>query len=166
MKNLLAFLAIFLTIALFGYVIEVEKITGGQAPSILPFTHLEQKIEQKNIEQIAVVEKTSIKPEINSFQVPILVYHNVFQYFPGESEEKKKYDVEPLVFEQQMQFLLKNGYHSISFNDLAEHFLNGQTIPEKSFVINFDDGRESQYENAFPILKKYNLTATFFIYTN
>jgi peptidoglycan/xylan/chitin deacetylase (PgdA/CDA1 family) len=38
-----------------------------------------------------------------------------------------------------------------------------KSFPEKSFVINFDDGYETVYQAAFPILQDYGMSATIFI---
>jgi len=40
-----------------------------------------------------------------------------------------------------------------------------KAIPAKSAIITFDDGWKSQYEVAWPILKKFNYPVTLFIYT-
>jgi peptidoglycan/xylan/chitin deacetylase (PgdA/CDA1 family) len=40
------------------------------------------------------------------------------------------------------------------------------TIPEKSIVITLDDGWKNQYVNAYPILKQFGYTATFFIFSD
>jgi peptidoglycan/xylan/chitin deacetylase (PgdA/CDA1 family) len=41
-----------------------------------------------------------------------------------------------------------------------------EKIPDKTVVITADDGYYNFYKNAYPVLKKYNLPATFFIITD
>jgi len=46
-------------------------------------------------------------------------------------------------------------------------FLEGKTaLPRKSVVITIDDGYRSTYEIAWPILKRYGLPATVYLYTD
>ena len=37
------------------------------------------------------------------------------------------------------------------------------SLPEKSIGLTFDDGYADIYESVFPILKKYRMTATFYV---
>lgn len=60
-------------------------------------------------------------------------------------------------FENQMKYLSKN-YNVIPLQE----FINGNT-PKKSVILTFDDGYLDNYTNAYSILKKYNLPATFFV---
>jgi peptidoglycan/xylan/chitin deacetylase (PgdA/CDA1 family) len=39
-------------------------------------------------------------------------------------------------------------------------------LPEKPIILTFDDGYTDAYNNAFPILRKYGFTGTFFIITD
>ena len=54
----------------------------------------------------------------------------------------------------------------VSFDAFVDQLLKNTPLPPKPVVITFDDGWQSQYTNAFPLLQKYGDTATFFIYTN
>jgi peptidoglycan/xylan/chitin deacetylase (PgdA/CDA1 family) len=78
---------------------------------------------------------------------------------------QKQYHVFPENFEAQMQYLKDNGYTPISLATLDDHLINGTAIPNKSVVLTFDDGWKNQYEYAYPILKKFKFTGTFFIIT-
>lgn len=115
---------------------------------------------------LSVINATSTPPTNQPpVRVPILVYHSVRLYHVGESKSTKIYDIEPDNFAQQLKYLKEHGYTTIGFDDLANYF-NGTKLPTKPVIINFDDGLDSQYANAFPILKKEKMTATFFIYSN
>ena len=88
-------------------------------------------------------------------KLPILMYHNV--------TDKKKLSnglticVEHL--QQQLQFLVNNNYKTFHLSELEII----TEIPKKSIVITFDDVTCNQLEFALPLLKKYNLKATFFV---
>ena len=100
----------------------------------------------------------------DSVYVPILVYHGIFPHHPGQTPEQIEYDVSPENFEAQMTYLRDSGYRVISLVSLVDALTKGDTVPAKSVVITFDDGSENQYVHAFPILKKFCFTATFFVY--
>lgn len=100
------------------------------------------------------------KPE--SVKIPNLVYHSV----RPTNGRQDIYEITPESFEKQLKYLVDNGYTAVSYSDL-DKFLNGKELPpEKPVIINFDDGLDSQYEYAWPLIKKYNIKATFFFYTN
>ncbi|HID70235.1 MAG TPA: polysaccharide deacetylase family protein [Desulfobacterales bacterium] len=69
--------------------------------------------------------------------------------------------VSPKNFDRQMSFL-KNNYTVISIKELLERMKTGCN-DQRLVVITFDDGYLDNFENAAPILKKYNFPACFFI---
>lgn len=90
--------------------------------------------------------------------VPIFVYHRF-----GDNRYPST-NVDLVVFEQQMRYLSEHGYQVFTFGDAVQKIEEG-FIPEKSVVITIDDGYESFYDNAFPILRKYGFSATLFVNT-
>ncbi len=92
--------------------------------------------------------------------IPILCYHKF------GSDEISSMTTPPHVFEQQMKYLKENGYRVISSRQLVDFLEYRRQIPKKSVLITMDDGYKSVYEVAWPILKKYDFTATLFIYTD
>jgi peptidoglycan/xylan/chitin deacetylase (PgdA/CDA1 family) len=98
-------------------------------------------------------------------RVPILVYHSVAVLHPDEVPRRRAYNVEPPVFEAQMQMLRDEGYTVISLSALADALVGGPPVPARAVVITFDDGWRTQFENAFPVLARMGFTATFFVFT-
>lgn len=102
-----------------------------------------------------------------SARVPILIYHNIRERSASDTTGDWLFVVPPADFDKQMKYLHDSGYHPISVAFLSE-YLSGQAdreMPSRPIVISFDDDHLNQYEFALPILEKYNLTATFYIYT-
>ncbi len=92
--------------------------------------------------------------------IPILTYHRF------SNDCSSPLCVGSSIFENQMRYLKENDFHVISPEQLLAFLEYREGLPKKSVLITMDDGYRSAYEIAYPILKKYGFTATFFIYTN
>ena len=91
---------------------------------------------------------------------PVLMYHYIVD---TDLAKKDKRIVTPQTFEQQMHFLKVNDYNVISLEEFAKFLKHKKRIPRNTVVLTFDDGYLDNYENAYPILKKYDLKATMFV---
>jgi peptidoglycan/xylan/chitin deacetylase (PgdA/CDA1 family) len=101
------------------------------------------------------------KPVVDqTAQTIIYCYHRLVDKvrYPGT-------EITPAVFEAQMKELKDRGITVISLQDLLAWKRGEKNIPPRCAVITFDDGWKSQYEVAWPILKKFGYTFTMFIYT-
>lgn len=98
-------------------------------------------------------------------RVPILMYH--YLSTPPEDADIYRTDlsVSPGSFRAQLDYLVRNGYTSIDLYDLTLGILDHKALPSKPIILTFDDGYVDAYLNAFPILREYGFTATFFIIT-
>src|SRR3954453_22654852 len=101
-------------------------------------------------------------PVADSLRVPVLVYPSGMPPHPGETPEQRVLDVSDSVFVAQMRYLVDGGYHVVSFAALVDALERRDPLPNRAVVITFDDGWENQYRHAFPILRRFGLTATFF----
>lgn len=99
-------------------------------------------------------------------RVPIFVYHSVRAHIKGESKLQDAYDVTPELLEEELKYLRDGDYTTITFADVKANFDHGTPLPPKPVILSFDDGWRNEYEYAFPLLKKYNMRGTFFIFTN
>src|SRR4029450_2576156 len=101
------------------------------------------------------------KPVVDqTAQTIIFCYHLLVDKvrYPGT-------EITPADFEAQMKQLKDAGITVISLQDLLAWRRGEKNIPPRCAVITFDDGYKSQYEVAWPILKKYGYPFTMFIYT-
>lgn len=90
----------------------------------------------------------------NENEFTILSYHEI----ANKSETlDSTYAVTPSNFNAQIHWLMDNGYHFISINDILTYRKTRKPLPNKAVLITFDDGYQSVYANAYPILKKYKI---------
>jgi peptidoglycan/xylan/chitin deacetylase (PgdA/CDA1 family) len=92
--------------------------------------------------------------------VPVLTYHRFGQ------DCDSPLCMPAAVFQEQMQYLKDNGYHSVTPEALLAFLQYRAPLPRKSVWITMDDGYRSVYQIAYPILKRMGFTATLFIYTD
>jgi len=88
----------------------------------------------------------------------ILMYHSI-------ANNDVFFTVELEMFEKQMNYLKNNNYNVIKLSDLVDILEYSKEIPKKTVILTFDDGYQDNYNNAFPILKKYNFPASIFLIT-
>jgi len=90
---------------------------------------------------------------------PILVYHKV-----GDRFELGITTTTVGQFHHQMTYLHQMGYRTLTIGEWFDCLANGQ-FPEKSLAITFDDGYESIYYQAFPVMQRYGFSSTVFVVT-
>jgi peptidoglycan/xylan/chitin deacetylase (PgdA/CDA1 family) len=80
-------------------------------------------------------------------QVPVFTFHSV--------------EKDP--FESQLKYLKHNGYRTLGADELLAVLRGDTPAPERAVVLTFDDGWESLWSVAFPLLKRYGYKAVAFL---
>ena len=91
------------------------------------------------------------------YTVPVIMYHGVDDFYHDNEE---LYCLRKDMREQ-LQYYVDNGFECIWFEDL-EHIEDYK----KPIILTFDDGMTNNYTNLMPLLREFNLKATFFVITN
>lgn len=89
--------------------------------------------------------------------IPVLNYHQI------NDEDINALTVPTADFAQEMDYLVENGYHTITPDQLTDYLTKGTPLPAKPILITFDDGYLDNYVNAYPILKERGMVATIFL---
>ncbi len=100
-----------------------------------------------------------LKDSANGTKIMVLNYHKV-------DNMNISLSVLPKDFEAQMEYLKDNGYHTITPDELYASLSGDAALPDNPVLITFDDGYEDNYQQAYPILKKYGFKATIFVITS
>lgn len=93
------------------------------------------------------------------FRIPILVYH---RFGPVIADNMT---VTTPVFASQLQYLHENGYTVISLRQLVAYRLGQAPLPSpRSVVITVDDAHQSVYSHLLPLVQRYRIPVTLFVY--
>ncbi len=90
----------------------------------------------------------------------ILEFHSILDDSSGKIPT-----LSPIAFQKFMEYIYNSKYKVIPLNQLVEYLKQMKPLPKNSIVITFDDGYKDNFLTAFPILKKYNFSATIFLVT-
>jgi peptidoglycan/xylan/chitin deacetylase (PgdA/CDA1 family) len=86
--------------------------------------------------------------------VPVLMYH-VIAAPPAGAPFPGLY-VSPEQFQEQMTALHDAGWHAVTQDQLMAHWKTGASLGSgKPIVLTFDNGYQSQYTQALPVLRKF-----------
>ncbi|MEW6387137.1 MAG: polysaccharide deacetylase family protein [Thermodesulfobacteriota bacterium] len=92
-------------------------------------------------------------------KVPVLVYH---RFGPTVADGMT---VTTPVFAAQLKWLKDNGYTVIPLRTLVDYLKgNGPAPPPKAVVITADDAHKTVYTEMYPLVRRYNIPITLFIY--
>lgn len=98
------------------------------------------------------------------YDIPVLMYHALEDSkHPAGAKDagEQLYVVSRDTFHAQMEYLSRNGFIVLLLDDL----LQMPEWPRKGIVLTFDDGHQSNYTIALPILEEFGFKAHFFITT-
>ncbi len=85
--------------------------------------------------------------------VPILMYHVIAAPPPGAPFPGLY--VQPAEFAEQMQALKRAGWHAVTLDEVEAYWRRGVSLESgKPIVVSFDNGYNSQYTQALPVLRR------------
>ncbi|MFZ5823322.1 MAG: polysaccharide deacetylase family protein [Bacillota bacterium] len=97
-------------------------------------------------------------PASPKLSVPILMYHVIA---PGPNNLY----VPPAELDAHLAYLAREGYQTVTLQQLHAHFQHGDNLPERPVALTFDDGYADFYTAALPLLQKHGMVGTLFVIT-
>lgn len=104
-----------------------------------------------------IAYQTSGAAEQNSSRLIVLCYHHLTE--TGDQVGGSSMSVTD--FARHMAYLHENNYNVLGMDEFLQYY-EQRKFPDKSVMLTFDDGYQSFYTLAYPILKKYNFEAVIF----
>ncbi|NBU25157.1 MAG: poly-beta-1,6-N-acetyl-D-glucosamine N-deacetylase PgaB [Gammaproteobacteria bacterium] len=89
-------------------------------------------------------------------QLTVLSYHEVSE---APQALIPDYAVTPTNFLRQVDWLRNNGFNFVSVDDVLADHAGRRALPAKPVLLTFDDGYESVYRHAWPVLKMFRIPA-------
>lgn len=96
--------------------------------------------------------------ESEAASLPVLLYHGIV----GTSD---RFSISRELFKDQLFVLKRAGYRTVTLDEARGFLESGAPLPERSFLLTFDDGRYDSFVSADPILKALDFRAVMFVAT-
>lgn len=126
--------------------IQVQRLKGNYFPIIMGG-------------KTGYIHKDQLKVQAG---IPVLMYHDILR----SKTDTNTSTLEIEKFREQMDYLKKNGWTTITPRQLEAWVTKKAKLPKKSVLITFDDGYQSTIDLAYPILKAHGFKATSFLITS
>ncbi|TGL58755.1 polysaccharide deacetylase family protein [Leptospira sarikeiensis] len=94
--------------------------------------------------------------------IPVLCYHHLV----GNQNPMGGYNLDPSLLEEQFKYLKSLGYQTVSLDQFYQYQQGkaGSDFPSRPVLLTFDDGSLTHRDVLVPLLKKYGMRASVFIY--
>ncbi len=96
--------------------------------------------------------------------LPVLCYHRVLPALVDDLRQPL-YAVQPEQFAAQLAFLVRNGYRSLTLEELAGILRGHRPLPPQAVLLTFDDGYADTYAIAWPLARRWGLALNLFLCT-
>ncbi|WP_259619441.1 polysaccharide deacetylase family protein [Paenibacillus doosanensis] len=114
----------------------------------------------------AVITGLQLKPEppgniYYQDQAAVLLYHDIRTEVPPGAAGSSTISTAQL--REHLKMLGDRGFRIVTMDEFAGFMLQGKKLPANAVVLTFDDGYETFYREAAPILQEFHATASNFI---
>jgi len=103
-----------------------------------------------------------------SYKVVSMMYHHINPDTVNDPKDSvlRGLSMSPAKFEEDLKDIKEKGYETVFPYEIKEKLLNNEKQEKKYVLLTIDDGYLDIYLYAFPLLKKYNMKATFYVIPN
>lgn len=136
--------------------VELEEQEGEEKQNI---------VENRKEENIIDLNSLSESEKLGSDGLPVLMYHFFYDKTKGETAKDGNW-LDVSIFEQHLEYLEENNFYFPTWDQVADYVEGKTYLPKKSVVLTVDDGDESFFTTALPVLEKHNVKMTEFLVTS
>ncbi len=94
-----------------------------------------------------------------ALSVPVLIYHGT----PPEGNDNSPLPIS--VFIDQMRALKDAGWHTVTIKEFEGFVKRGEALPDRSFLLTFDDGRKESFYPVDPVLRDLGFNGVMYVIT-
>lgn len=167
MQTIVRAAAVVLTVLTTGYLLQTGAPVARSTaiPAVHPIVATVSDLAPPTSNHEYFISRHQVVPVgRRNITLPILMYHYI-RTPPSTRTDRLGYNLStsPADFATQMDWLSRNGFHPVDFNDVRAYFDGTQPLPAKPVVITFDDGYADLYTAAFPVLSAHDFKAVAYI---
>lgn len=111
-------------------------------------------------DRLGYISSRDVKPDLG---IPILTYHHILKATENHKFRHTSTTTSLTAFTEQMNYLKEAGYETLSLNQVAGYLNKSINLPGRAVALTFDDGLQSIYRYAYPLLKENGQRATLFV---
>jgi peptidoglycan/xylan/chitin deacetylase (PgdA/CDA1 family) len=135
---------------------------GGDDPSGAATTPAKRTTPARKAERPKIDLKADPAAIAARSSIPILCYHQIRDRTAADAAADRPYIMPPATFRRELDTLERDGYRTISPDELVAHLTTGARLPAKPVLLTFDDGVDDHYRVVLPELRRRGMKATFF----
>ncbi|WP_337226269.1 polysaccharide deacetylase family protein [Proteus terrae] len=110
--------------------------------------------------RLGYISSRDVKPDLG---IPVLTYHHILKATENHNFRHTSTTTSLTAFTEQMNYLKDAGYETLSLNQVAGYLNKSVNLPGRAVALTFDDGLQSVYRYAYPLLKENGQRATLFV---
>jgi len=140
-----------------------QPSVSGSPPHVLVMplpVPLDRKLDRSIVWGGAIVTRDEALRREPSSALPIVMYHRIAESGP---ERLAPYRTHPKDFEQQVSWLRRRGYYSVSIDEWMSAIQTNTPLPGRPILFTFDDGYYDFFDKAWPILDRHGFSALVFL---
>jgi len=105
-------------------------------------------------------------PAASIHQGPTLVVLGYHQFGSDALKGVNTYRLSPAELRWEFQWIKEHGWTPVTLDQVLAHWEKGETLPDKSVLLTYDDGYRSVFTEAFPVIRQFGYPGVLFLYTD
>ena len=157
----------------FKYQVSAKDDIDGDLTSKVEYNKIDTSKEGEYEVNYAVSDKAGNKTELKQKVIvrdelknglPVLMYHFFYDNEKYFKEDNNWLNIKD--FEAQLKYLTENDFYFPTWDEVNQYMDKKIKLPSKSVVLTVDDGDNSFFDLAVPVMQKYKVPATSFVVTD
>ena len=141
-----------------------EKITTNEIDTTTPGEYeLIYTVKDEANNEATKSQKLIVREELSN-GLPVAMYHFFYDNEKYWKQDNNWLKIED--FEAQLKYLTENDFYFPTWEEVEQYIDGTVKLPSKSIVLTADDGDDSFFDLAVPMMQKYKVPVTSFVVTD